>query len=990
MRKTFARRALFGALALMLLLVGMPTALGAATLQFIARDDAGRPVSGAEFTYSISNSEPQSATSSSNGLVTLDFLEEGQYTITLQSVPSGYVLDEDAGGTPILPTATVQVVGSTAIPAGTPPESAFIIKRATASRTYAILDDNNNPVVGAVFNIASTDGSYIVNVTTTEEGLVLNLPGGVYDITNVQTPSSHAVSGSTCRITVSKSGAFTYNKSPSDVFRLALNPHTFTFVKRDDGGNPVPGAVFHLAGTGVNHTATSDSAGVVTFTGVLVDAIRGGTYVLTERTAPAGYTKVNASITVSAADDGTITYEGGEPEEIFINKRDTHQFAFTLRDDGGNALSEATFHLEGGGTSLDATSEIGSGRVLFKNVPIGTYTLTQTAGANGFPASSKKVAVTINPDGTVSYSENPASAFAAERTRYAFNFVAKEETGGDLAGATFRLEGDNGTSNEKSDSTGKVSFGDILPGEYTLSQTNVPAGYAPSTDTVKVTVDDEGNVTFSKTPETTIVATIAEYSVAFDKMDDLGYPVAGAVFRLTGAEYQQEATSSASGRVVFTALSEGSYTLTEVSTPVGYTLSATRVTVTVSFTGVSTYSREPAVTFTNARTQYDLAFITVDEQGEPLRDAVFTIKGEGITEEAASNRKGRVIFANLPHGTYIIEEKTAPEGYTKSPLVVRTIIEPDGHTTYAIVQGEELPDVPLNDIDGTFVNMTGPISFSFKAFTEEFAPLENALFALMNARSGETAISRSNAAGVAAFYGIEPGDYVLSQTDAPADLHPPADAYDVAIDIGGGMTNTPVMAEPPAEEPTTDETAQGEATEQPDQAPATDPARPVYQGTLPDGETLLIPALSFISTYDKQLLVVRVTDAVTGAPISGAVFTIKRDADGAQAATAVTNEEGVCEVRTLRAGAYTLENLSMPTGYEMRQDRYAQRFELPIDGVADPIEIEVWPAVTEASIAPQGWLQSAMAFARNNTAGLIAAGAGVLLLGALLTLALKR
>ncbi len=985
MIKNAARRALILLFALSMLVMWMPDARAAnATIRFYAQDDLGNAVVGATFALNGTAASPTNATSSSGGEVVFSNVSPGTYYITNTAAPTGYVADSSLrANLVVLDDGDVQYVQD--------PGQTLIVARARNLKVFPIRDVQGNPVVGAVFNIASS--SYSENVTTDSDGLKLELPEGTYTITNVQTPASHMVSGNSLTITVNKNGVYTFSRNPTDAFKLELSRHTLTFTKKDDGGNGVAGAVFHLAGSSLNTTATSGDGGVVTFTGLVPN----GTYVLSERTAPSGYTKTSATVAITVDGEGKATWDQ-DPSAALVNARAKYQLTFTMRNDGGTTVSGAKFKLEGSGTSHTAESELGTGRVLFRDIPFGTYTLTQTSPGEGYPAVTTKITVVIYPDGGISFSQDPAEAFVAERTRYAFSFTAKEERGGALAGATFAVKsGNKDAITAKSDSKGKVSFADLLPGTYTLSQTAVPAGYSASKETVEVKVAEDGKVTFSSPPETTIVATVAKFSVSFDKMDDMGAPVAGAVFRLVGTDYDRTVTTSSSGKVSFPGLLAGTYTLTEQSAPAGYARSGASVTVTVSATGGTSYSREPAVAFTNARSQYELSFVTVDEAGDPIKGAAFALEGGSLRKDAESNRKGRVTFTKLPHGTYIVRQKSAPKGYTRSALTVKVTISAAGFKSYEIIEEGELPNTPISELDGVFVNLSGPASFSFYALSDEqtadgsLKPLSGATFALVNEQSGATVVALSNAAGIVAFYGATPGSYLLGQTQAPPQYAPSTDQYRVTLGAGGEVLIEQIVKAAPAAPVATASDVSATDAAPSNAAPSATQAEPFrYEGTLPEGETLLIPALSFVSTQEKRSFTVLCEDEVSGSPLAGVIFSVETWPAGTSVGMLVTDERGAATLGAVAPGEYRLKPESVPTGYELQLQEGELKVVVPASADPEPVTVRALPIVAEASVAPEGLLATAIDFATNNVAGVAASGAGALLLGMFLFLLLKR
>ncbi|MBS5945471.1 MAG: G5 domain-containing protein, partial [Peptoniphilus harei] len=86
-----------------------------------------------------------------------------------------------------------------------------------------------------------------------------------------------------------------------------LKPVTFTVVKVDskDPGKKLAGATFKLLGD-KQPSIVTDSAGKATFSNVLP-----GTYTLKEEKAPAGYKLDQSQKTITIAEDGTISVDGG-------------------------------------------------------------------------------------------------------------------------------------------------------------------------------------------------------------------------------------------------------------------------------------------------------------------------------------------------------------------------------------------------------------------------------------------------------------------------------------------------------------------------------------------------------------------------------------------------------------------------------------------------------------------------------------------------------
>lgn len=192
-------------------------------------------------------------------------------------------------------------------------------------------------------------------------------------------------------------------------------------------------------------------------------------------------------------------------------------------------------------------------------------------------------------------------------------FKKTDNEGNPLAGAVFRLTGENLDSGEiTTDADGILSFKDLdlqPSGTYTLEEIKAPAGYflpenptwtltltedgrkatlksneenTEYSDTQHIVFNDEGNnrFDFEKTPitnekQTVRLSVFKEDSVTKKRLK-------GAVFTLSSASGTTEQTTDDSGLAVFDDLStDQTYTLKETQAPDGYILS--QQTYTVSF-----------------------------------------------------------------------------------------------------------------------------------------------------------------------------------------------------------------------------------------------------------------------------------------------------------------------------------------------------------------------------------------------------------------------
>ena len=190
--------------------------------------------------------------------------------------------------------------------------------------------------------------------------------------------------------------------------------------------------------------------------------------------------------------------------------------------------------------------------------------------------------------------------------------------------------------------------------------------------------------------------------------------LSGAIFSLTDSEnHTIYRTTDAQGKIDFTDLKPGSYTLKEVKAPENYNKSDKTWTVDVSNEGNVTITEfsigstgkqlsgdNITLQVTNQPVAQKFVVYKKDGDNRPLEGAEFklTKKGETTTfATGSSNAQGVVSFnEDLTQGTYILEETKAPTGYTK--LNKKWVVEVDADNkvkvyNYVEPSGTTDPDV---------------------------------------------------------------------------------------------------------------------------------------------------------------------------------------------------------------------------------------------------------------------------------------------------------
>lgn len=309
--------------------------------------------------------------------------------------------------------------------------------------------------------------------------------------------------------------------------------------------------------------------------------------------------------------DSWVTSERGDTSARLVVERDVRVLKKSTKDDV--PIKGVTFRLMGTsayGTTYDLTEKTNSqGKLNFKNVEKGTYTLMEYESVPDYQLNPTIYTVKISDGGQLTIKNNSTGEErtydAAGSSDDAVYLTVKDEprVHGDLnffksriktqysdalvgiPDTTFMLSGVSDYKNEivktaTSDKDGNVSFDDIELGTYTLKEIKSNDDYVLSDEEYKVTVDESGTATVyhqdgkevdKSAGQPILYNTPLYWDVSFVKVDaDLtSRTLQGAEFSLTGNNVTTSATSDATGKVLFSHLKAGTYLLHETKAPSG-------------------------------------------------------------------------------------------------------------------------------------------------------------------------------------------------------------------------------------------------------------------------------------------------------------------------------------------------------------------------------------------------------------------------------------
>lgn len=580
------------------------------------------------------------------------------------------------------------------------------------------LDDSDNPIEGAVFNVVK-DAQVIATEATDADGSIIvpNVTEGMYAFFEVSVPAPYAklqqpVIAHVDQATVDGGGTVT-------VTAVDQMLPTLTILKRDgQTGEVVPGAVFEITGIhyGYHMDVTTGPDGTATLTGLPVDS-----YEVTEISVPDPYVvaaEPTQTIWLGPGDDRQLIFDNLKQPELTIAKVDAA--------DSTTPIPGTVFRIEGVDSDYQHDVTTGQDGTVTLRVQPGTYQITELSVPAPYYLPDKDAdrvqTITLNAgdEKEVTFKDHKAP----ELTIYKVDSIA----GAPVEGARFHV---TYTSNgEAADAPDSYDFGEIVtdangeiklheqgqrlyPGEFTIEEVEPAPGFQmkePTRQTVILHGGESKTVRFENTPLNAIIV---------EKYDSVtGEALAGATFQLrflggtsgTGGTIIGQKVTGQNGTAIWTGLTAGTYILEEVDPADGYSIIQSSETVYLADSGEQSVitvrfqnmpdgillvrkvcATTPSVTLPNAEFKVTYADGTLigdsngifrtDENGEIRIEGLAPGKSVIVTEVSAPPgyiidtqsqtvqiKEGRTVtltFKNQPKGELIIQKR---DSATKQPL----------------------------------------------------------------------------------------------------------------------------------------------------------------------------------------------------------------------------------------------------------------------------------------------------------------------------------
>lgn len=451
---------------------------------------------------------------------------------------------------------------------------------------------------------------------------IYGLPHGTYYLreTSAPTESEYVLNPDRVEITITETDVTVDGDDDTNVIRMVNNKTSINIKKVDKNNHELTGTnlqildenknVVSINGTPLSWTSGQNGEKQHTITG-----LKPGKYYIHETSATSGY-KVCDDIEFTINEYGYLNVVGQVTKNSTISvENDKTSFKVSKKDVANNKnLAGARLQiLDNKGkvvkvivTNDNKVTPNENGQVYWETksdadftiegLPAGTYRIHEIKAPDGYILSDEDIVFTVNKDGTiiVNGKKSTNSIVTVTNKKNELYISKKDITGEDeLEGATLVITNLDTKKEVAKWVSGKTPkhIEALKPGNYQLKEIQAPNGYVLSTETINFTVSENGKILFNEEEKdsTTLIMTNENTKVYISKQDITTkeeLPGAHLVVKDEEGNIVKDGEwDSTTEPHLIEGLGEGTYTITEITAPDGYTKSEETITFTIDANG---------------------------------------------------------------------------------------------------------------------------------------------------------------------------------------------------------------------------------------------------------------------------------------------------------------------------------------------------------------------------------------------------------------------
>ncbi|MBF7153886.1 SpaA isopeptide-forming pilin-related protein [Bacillus albus] len=351
------------------------------SLQIIKTDDKdqAKRLAGAEFTLKDTQGKvvKEGITTDKSGIVKVDGLVPGEYTLEETKAPEGYELTKQVIHVTVDGEKVIDVKVTNSKSLGQ-----FEIVKVDANDKTKVLSD-------AEFEVYK-DGKKVETLRTDKNGKVTSqkLEPGTYTLKETKAPQGYKLLKEEIEVVVEA------NKVVQVQVENAKELGSLQVIKKDaESGKVLEGAEFKLkneTGQVVGEAKTTNKDGVVTFENLVP-----GKYTLEETKAPEGYKALEVTVEVNVVANTVVKQEVLNEK---VKEKIKGQVEITKVDanDKDKKLAGAVFEILKDGAKIDTLTSDENGKATSKELEPGDYVLKEVQAPEGYELSGKEIEFTIS------------------------------------------------------------------------------------------------------------------------------------------------------------------------------------------------------------------------------------------------------------------------------------------------------------------------------------------------------------------------------------------------------------------------------------------------------------------------------------------------------------------------------------------------------------------------------------------------------------------
>ena len=707
-----------------------------------------------------------------------DDLIAGQYKITEESAPEGYVAQTESQTVTVLPNSSIANT-FTFYNSTTTTEGDGTIRKV----------DADNPTVGipgAVIRITSVKlddgGSFMSEYVTKDGGYILKedldfseLPTGSYIAEEITPPEGFILSSDVSKV----KQPFVWD-GEHDISLIFENSSKVKVMlkKVDESGSPLAGAIFVILRDGqVIGTEETKEDGTI-----IVSNVTEGYYEFREVSAPAGFDcdRSPVGVHVNAEDlqgEQTIVVEimNHHKRSLTITKRNTET---------GEPVPNTSFHIRGVNLGYENDVVTGAdGKATLSDMPSGCYEIEETDVPAPYllDTNNRKtvwIDATKDQDVVVDF---------VNSTRPGLRLLKiDQQTSEPLSGVLFRIAEVNGGYDEQhfTNAEGLIVLEGLNPGAYTVQEVKPKNGWVAD-DTVHTIYLEENKTT------TLELSNLRKPDLFIKKVDSItGSPIEGVKFQVwrgsddtkTG-EYNDLGTfyTDAQGEIHLERQETGWYKIKELESAPGYTIKQPDTQEIYLAAG-----KDHTVTFENTPKNAIIVEKYDSVTHEALPGCTFQLRylagtsgtGGTVIGQKVTGKNGIAMWTGLEPGSYVVEEVDPGDGYSIINSSETVFLADNGEQSVITVRFDNMPD--------------GLLLIRKVCATNPSITLQNAEFKITYADGtvigDSNSIFRTDENGEVRIEGLQPGKSVIvTEIKAPAGFI--IDTQSQTIQIKEGRTS---------------------------------------------------------------------------------------------------------------------------------------------------------------------------------------------------------